>query len=172
MTISIASPSQIRGCVEQCAKRAQRVKTHRLAAFLAISALLAAHAQTASVTPVGRWQTVSDVTAKNNGVVEIVESGGELRGRLVAGADPRWFETELCDKCPGDRHGQPMKGLLILSGLHRNGNEWDGGEILDPQNGKVYRAKLKLDGSGKRLFVRGYLGFSLLGRTQTWTRIE
>lgn len=151
----------------------KRARMHVLVAFfLALSTSPTVYAQTASATPVGRWQTVSDVTGKSNGVVEIVEAGGELRGRLVEGADPTRFETQRCDKCPGDRHGQPMKGLLILSGLHREGNEWDGGEILDPQNGKVYRAKLKLDDGGKKLLVRGYLGFSLLGRTQTWTRIQ
>jgi uncharacterized protein (DUF2147 family) len=115
---------------------------------------------------------VSDATGKNNGVVQIVDNGGQLLGRLVAGANLAEFETRLCDKCPSDRHGQPMKGLLILSGLHQSGGEGDGGEILEPQSGKVSRVKLNLADGGKKLLVRGYMGFSLFGRTQTWTRIE
>jgi uncharacterized protein (DUF2147 family) len=65
-----------------------------------------------------------------------------------------------------------MKGLLILSGVRRNGDVWSGGEILDPDIGKVYRAKLRLADGGKKLLVRGYIGFSLLGRTETWIRME
>jgi uncharacterized protein (DUF2147 family) len=146
----------------------------QIVVFLAIVMLsaLSLKAQSPNETPVGRWQTVSDVTGKNNGVVEIVQNGDELLGHLIAGTKPAEFETRLCDKCPGNRHGLPMKGLLILSGLHRNGDEWTGGEILDPENGKIYRAKLKLADGGKKLLVHGYLGLSLLGRTQTWTRIE
>jgi uncharacterized protein (DUF2147 family) len=65
-----------------------------------------------------------------------------------------------------------MKGLLVISGVHRDGDVWDGGEILDPDIGKVYRVKLKLADGGKKLLVRGYIGFSLFGRTQTWIRME
>jgi len=146
----------------------------QIAAFLAATTFssLALPAQSADKTPVGRWQTVSEATGKNNGVVQIANDGGQLLGRLVAGANPAEFETRLCDKCPGDRHGQPMKGLLILSGLHQSGAEWDGGEILDPQSGKVYRVKLNLADGGKKLLVRGFMGLSMFGRTQTWTRIE
>ena len=65
-----------------------------------------------------------------------------------------------------------MKGLLILSGVRHNGDEWGGGEILDPDNGKVYRVRVRLADGGKKLLVRGYLGFSLFGRTETWVRME
>ena len=129
-------------------------------------------AQSSHDTPVGRWQTISDVTGKPNGAVEILDSAGELAGRLIAGRDPVEFETRLCDKCPGDRHNKPMKGLVILSGVRRDGDEWGGGEILDPDIGRVYRVKLKLADAGKKLLVRGYLGVSLFGRTQTWIRME
>jgi len=155
-------------------RRPPRKTITHIAVILAVmtSASVALPAQSANKTPVGRWQMVSDATGKNNGVVQIVENGGQLFGRLITGPNPAEFETRLCDKCPGDRHGQPMKGLLILSGLHQSGEEWDGGEILDPQSGKVYRVKLNLTDGGKKLLVRGYMGLSLFGRTQTWTRIE
>ena len=139
-------------------------------AILFISAFMMA--QASSDSPVGRWRTISDVTGKENGAVEIVENNGVLVGHLIAGRNPATFDTELCTKCPGDRHNKPMKGLLIISGVHRNGDEWGGGEILDPDTGKVYRVKLKVVEAGKKLQVRGYLGFSLLGRTQTWIRKE
>ena len=80
----------------------------------------------------------------------------------------------MCVKCPGERRNQPKKGLLVISGVHRDGDVFgDGGEILDPDTGKIYRVKLKLADGGKKLQVRGYIGFSLIGRNpQTWIRME
>lgn len=143
-----------------------------IVALLTMFSPLVVKAQTSYDTPVGRWRTISDVTGKQIGAVEIVDKGGELLGRLIAGRNPATFDTELCDKCPGERHNQPMKGLLVISGVHRDGDVWDGGEILDPDIGKVYRVKLKLADGGKKLQVRGYIGFSLFGRTETWIRME
>jgi uncharacterized protein (DUF2147 family) len=156
-----------------CSNLMLRINAIRIIAVLAtlIFSALAMQAQSSFDTPVGRWRTFSDVTGKESGAVEIVENKGELVGRLIASSKPR-FETRVCDKCPGERHNQPMKGLLIMSGLSRKGDEWGGGEILDPDIGKVYRVKLKLAENGKKLLVRGYIGFSLLGRTQTWIRME
>ncbi|HEY0563645.1 MAG TPA: DUF2147 domain-containing protein, partial [Methylophilus sp.] len=68
--------------------------------------------------------------------------------------------------------GQKIIGMTIAKGLKKNGNQYDGGEILDPENGKLYKCKMKLDDTGNQLEVRGYIGFSLLGRSQTWTRVE
>jgi uncharacterized protein (DUF2147 family) len=156
-----------------CSNFMPHINTIRAIAVLAalIFSALAMQAQSSFDTPVGRWRTFSDVTGKESGAVEIVENHGELMGRLIASTKPG-FETRVCDKCPGERHNQPMKGLLIMSGLSRKGDEWGGGEILDPDVGKVYRVKLKLAENGKKLLVRGYMGFSLLGRTQTWIRME
>ena len=150
-----------------------RGKTTQLIALFAMLMLFSFEgaAQSSHDTPSGRWRTFSDVTGKVSGAVEIVENNGELLGRVIAGTKPN-FDTELCDKCPGERHNKPMKGLLIITGVRRKGNEWGGGEILDPDIGKVYRVKLRLADNGNKLLVRGYLGISLLGRTQTWVRIE
>ncbi|MCZ8013947.1 DUF2147 domain-containing protein [Gemmatimonas sp.] len=120
-------------------------------------------------TPVGTWHTVDETTGKPRGIVEIVERNGVLtgiiRGTLVPG------EPEgLCDKCPGDRRNQPITGLEMIRNVRRDGNTWGGGELLDPDNGKTYRIKLTPSPDGRTLEVRGFIGISLFGRSQTWRR--
>lgn len=138
-------------------------------AALAICATAAARA-TAQASPVGFWNTISDTDGRPTAIVEILEAHGELvgivRGLLVA-ADA---EDSVCGKCSGDRKGRRIVGMEILRHMHRAGDQWVGGEILDPENGKTYRAKVALAGDGKRLIVRGYIGFSLFGRSQVWVR--
>jgi len=102
-----------------------------------------------------------------------MEVNGEYQGKVEKifpkpgeDADPK------CEKCDGARHNQPVIGMTILWGLKKQGDEYEGGEILDPESGKVYRAKMKLDGEGEKLNVRGFIGVALLGRTQTWVRNE
>jgi uncharacterized protein (DUF2147 family) len=123
----------------------------------------------ATASPVGTWHTVDETTGKPRGVVEIVERNGVLtgiiRGTLVPG------EPEgICDKCPGDRRNQPITGLEMIRNVRRDGNTWGGGELLDPDNGKTYRIKLTPSPDGRTLEVRGFIGISLFGRTQTWRR--
>lgn len=124
----------------------------------------------AQSTPVGFWNTISDTDGRPTAIVEIREEHGEyvgiVRGLLVP-ADP---EDSVCGKCSGDRKGQRVVGMEILRHIRREGEEWGGGEILDPENGKTYRARLKLADGGKKLIVRGYIGFSVFGRSQTWVR--
>lgn len=129
-------------------------------------------AAAAQETPVGLWNTISDRDGKPTGVVEIRESNGELSGvvrGILADAGP---EDSICGKCTDERKGQPVIGMEILRHMHRTGDEWSGGEILDPENGKTYRANMHLTDGGKKLVVRGYIGISLLGRSQTWIRRE
>ena len=76
----------------------------------------------------------------------------------------------ICKECEGERHNQPVTGMQIVWGLKQDGDEWNGGHILDPNNGKVYRCKMSVTEGGQKLEVRGFIGFSLLGRTQTWER--
>jgi len=121
-------------------------------------------------SPVGRWKTYDD--NKNgalSGLVEITEEGGTLKGRILKSYDPL-KPNPMCDACEGERKGQPVLGMVFLWGLSRQGDEYKGGFILDPDNGKVYKAKLHLEDSGRKLLVRGFIGISLLGRTQTWIR--
>ena len=125
----------------------------------------------AQATPVGYWNTVSDDDGRPTAVVEIQQRAdgeyvGIVRGLLVAAS----HEDSVCSKCTDERRGQPVVGMTILRHMRQDGDEWSGGEILDPENGKTYRAKLKLADGGKALVVRGYIGISLFGRSQTWIR--
>src|SRR5579872_5429150 len=126
-----------------------------------------AHAQ---ATPVGLWNTISDKDGKPEAVVEIREVNGQLSGvvrELLVAADP---QDSICGKCTDDRKGQRVIGMEILRHMHRDGDEWSGGEILDPENGKTYKATLKLSDGGQKLLVRGYIGLPIFGRSQTWVR--
>lgn len=122
-------------------------------------------------TPVGRWKTVDDLTGKINSVVRIWEADGKLYGtieKLIDGdpndPDPR------CVRCSGDLKDQRLVGLRILWDLTPDGNRWTGGEILDPDSGRIYRCSIALDDGGKKLRVRGFILFSMLGRTEHWLR--
>jgi uncharacterized protein (DUF2147 family) len=122
-------------------------------------------------SPVGLWKTIDDNSGKPGGLIRIEEVNGSYQGRIEKifpepGEDP----NPKCVKCEGPRQNQPVIGLTFMWGLTKQGDEYQGGEILDPKSGKVYRAKLKLEDEGKKLNVRGFIGFSLFGRTQVWYR--
>lgn len=147
-----------------------RNKMTALLLSLSLLALpLAASAQQA--TPVGSWTTIDDDTGKPKSVVEIYEArNGELAGRVVEVLQSEQGDNPICSKCEGDRKNQPVEGMVIMWGLERDGDVWEGGKILDPAKGKVYSVKLTPIDGGEKLEVRGFVGFSLLGRTQTWVR--
>ena len=136
---------------------------------LCLAALAALAAAAADPGIVGRWRTVDDKTGKPRAIVAIWEHNGQYFGKVEANLDPK-NARERCDLCKDERKNQPMIGLVILRSLKRTGDEYGGGDILDPDNGTVYRCKARLTEGGKKLIVRGYIGFSLLGRSQTWTR--
>lgn len=124
-------------------------------------------------TPLGRWTTVDDLTGKINSVVTIWEESGKLYGRIERLINPDPNDPDpRCLRCSGDLKGQRLLGLRILWDLRKDGDQWTGGEILDPDNGKIYRCSLTVKDGGKKLRVRGFIGFSLLGRTQYWLRDE
>ncbi|MBB3294769.1 Uncharacterized conserved protein, DUF2147 family [Mitsuaria sp. PDC51] len=128
----------------------------------------------AATTPVGVWKTIDDETKQERSTVRISEVGGVLTGKIEKITDPT-KQTAKCDECADERKGQPILGLTILRNVKKNGNDaelWDGGDILDPGNGKVYRVRLRPIDGGKKLEVRGFVGMPLLGRTQTWIRVE
>jgi uncharacterized protein (DUF2147 family) len=122
-------------------------------------------------TPAGLWQTISDVDGKPKAYIRIREQAGVYTGTIEEIIDPA-KRDKRCEKCSGARHDQPVLGMTILTGIRREGERYGGGEILDPDNGKVYSCRLTLTDGGRHLDVRGYIGFSLLGRTQTWNRKE
>lgn len=141
--------------------------------LIAAAALMLAGVTQAS--PVGLWKTIDDATKKEKSLVRISENGGVLSGRIEKLLDPEAKADGVCDKCSDDRKGQPIVGLNIIRNVKANADDtsvWDGGEILDPNNGKVYRVRLKPVDGGKKLEVRGYIGAPLLGRTQVWQRVE
>ena len=127
-----------------------------------------AHAD-APASPFGLWKTIDDHTGKPRALVRIYQQDGELFGKIEHGFAPD-AATKACDACKDERHGQPMTGLVIIRHLKADGDGWGGGDILDPDTGTVYRCKLHLENGGATLVVRGFIGFSLLGRSQIWLR--
>jgi len=123
-------------------------------------------------SPVGLWKTIDDNSGKPGGLIRI-EQDGHYQGKIEKiFPDPGEDANPKCVKCEGPRRNQPVIGLVFMWGLTKQGDEYQGGEILDPKTGKIYRAKLRLEDGGKKLNVRGFIGFSLLGRTQVWHREE
>ncbi len=119
----------------------------------------------------GKWKSIDDNSGQPRSIVEITESGGKIYGKVVRlFPKPTEDPDPICDKCdPGDpRFKKKIIGMEIIRGLSKNGEEYTGGDILDPENGKVYRSKLWME--GKDLKVRGYWG--PFYRTQTWLRTE
>ena len=141
-------------------------------ALAAVLMLLASAVVAADLgSPVGRWRTIDDETNAERSVVEIVDAGGELQGRVLQiFPQPGDNPDQRCVACEGERKNQPIVGMTFLWGLKRDGGEWSGGAILDPKNGKIYNAKISLADGGQKLRVRGYIGMPLLGRTQVWLR--
>ena len=124
----------------------------------------------AAGSPVGKWKTIDDETNKASGHVEIYKSGNAYFGKVVKMIkDP---EDTKCSKCTGVRHNQRILGMKPLWGMQdtSTGNLYAGGRILDPLSGNIYNSKAKLSADGRRLSMRGYIGLSLLGRTQVWIR--
>ena len=124
-------------------------------------------------SPVGLWKTIDDKTGKERSVVRIAENNGVFEGKVEKIFDqPDDDPSHLCKKCEGERKDKPIIGMTFLWGLKKDGDQYGGGEILDPKNGKIYRAKMQLTEGGRKLEVRGYIGLSLFGRSQTWLRLE
>lgn len=117
----------------------------------------------------GRWNTVDDETREVKSVVEIYMRNGMAYGKVVAINDPQQ-QNAVCSACDQEdpRNNQPIMGMEIIRGLKKTGEAWSNGEILDPENGKVYKCKIWLENGS--LIVRGYLGITWLGRSQTWIR--
>jgi len=141
---------------------------------LGLSANLALAQTATTTTPVGVWKTIDDDTKQERSTVRISEVNGVLTGKIEKITDPD-KQTAKCEECSDERKGQPILGLTILRGVKKNGDDvalWDGGDILDPGNGKVYRVRLRPVDGGKKLEVRGFIGMPMLGRTQTWIRVE
>lgn len=120
-------------------------------------------------SPIGLWKTFDDRTGSARAIVRIYEQDGRLFGNIERSFTPG-SERRVCAVCTDERKGQPIIGLLIIRNMKRTNDGYAGGDILDPESGSVYRCKFHLEQGGDKLVVRGFIGISLLGRTQTWER--
>ncbi len=142
---------------------------------LLLTACLAPVLAFAQMTPTGLWKTIDDETGQEKSLVRIVDAGGNFNGTVEKSLLNDPSVSKVCDLCTDDRKGQVIVGMEIIRGVTQNVKDdglWDGGEILDPQKGKTYRVRLTPKDGGAKLEVRGYVGMPLLGRTQTWLRVE
>ncbi|MFI4917996.1 MAG: DUF2147 domain-containing protein [Legionellales bacterium] len=119
-------------------------------------------------SPVGIWTTVDEKTGEKRAIVDLKISNGTLNGTITK-IFHQAGDTGICSKCPGAFKDKKIEGIEFVWGLKDQGEGvWNEGSILDPKTGKIYKAKMTLEGN--KLYVRGYIGVSLLGRTQTWVR--
>lgn len=138
------------------------------ALFLVASAGLAQ----AQMTPVGQWHTIDDKTGETKSLIVIAEQGGVLTGKVDQLLRKNADQAARCTECTDDRKDKPMLGLEIIRGARKaDGKDvWEGGTILDPENGRSYSLRLTPVDGGRRLEVRGSIAF--IGRTQTWVRVQ
>lgn len=121
-------------------------------------------------SPAGQWTTIDDTTGKPKSVVEIDVAGDQLTGKVLEVLQSDQGPHPVCKECSGERKDQPIEGMTIIWDMKKDGDGWAGGTILDPKSGKTYGCKIHLVEGGNKLEVRGFKGFSLLGRTQVWVR--
>lgn len=122
-----------------------------------------------SQSAIGTWKTIDDEDGTVKSHVSIFEEDGKLYGKILKLINP---ENTICSACKGDKKDKPIEGMQIMWGLKKDKTDsWKGGKIMDPKNGKEYKCKIELE-DANTLKVRGFIGFSLLGRTQTWYRLE
>jgi uncharacterized protein (DUF2147 family) len=126
----------------------------------------------AEPTAAGLWEQVDNKTGKAESWFKITERNGVYEGAIVKiffkpGEDENW----VCDRCEGADRGRPVLGLTMIKGMRRNGLSYENGTIMDPRDGSVYRALMRVSPDGQKLEVRGYLGISLFGQSQVWNRL-
>ena len=143
--------------------------TLALAALPAPPAAAADAAGAGADSPIGLWKTFDDKTGAPRAIVRIYEQDGRLFGKIVASFTPG-AEHRVCAVCGDERKNQPILGLIIIRNMKHTDEDYSGGDILDPDTGSVYHCKFHVE-AGTRLVVRGYIGFSLLGRNQNWQRV-
>ncbi len=136
--------------------------------FTVISAMLYLSSGIAGPSIEGNWITIDDKTGVRQAVANFVIKDGTLAA-TIAGVFPQPGDTGICSECPGEFKNQPIKGLQFAWGLKEaTPGIWDGGHILDAKTGKIYRVKMSM--KGDKLYVRGYIGLAMMGRTQIWIR--
>lgn len=140
-----------------------------LALILPASFPPAAAADARLASPAGLWEPL-DSAGRPLGLIRIFEAGGLFYGRIEP-SSPTDDRNARCTRCTDDRHGQRIIGLVLMRHLRPQNGEYVGGDILDPDTGRIYGCTMRLTDGGRQLIMRGYLGISLLGRSQTWQRV-
>ncbi|MFU8925514.1 DUF2147 domain-containing protein [Acinetobacter puyangensis] len=125
----------------------------------------------------GTWRSIDDKTGFSKGIIEITkDANGIYTGKIIEVIPrPGYTPKTICDKCTGTLKNKPILGLHILNNMKKSTKsdlEYEGGTILDPLNGKFYKSKIKLNSTGSRITMRGYVGVEVVGRSQTWIRQE
>ncbi|MFZ2284709.1 MAG: DUF2147 domain-containing protein [Lutibacter sp.] len=136
--------------------------------LLILILLFSINSQSQSI--IGKWKTIDDETGKERSIVEIYKVDGKIYVKIVKLLE-KSEENKVCENCKGANKNKPLKGMIIINGLTKDGDEWNGAKILDPKTGKEYKCYITLEEPNK-LKVRGYLGFALLGRTQYWYKVK
>lgn len=139
--------------------------------FVLFTALI----QAALPSPAGRWTTIDDKSGKPKSTIKLFVSNGTLNGKIVKiyKENVSHPDETNCAKCTGALQNKPLLGLMLLRGFKQNADgSWSGGKITDPESGNTYKCTITPSADGKTLNVRGYVGVSLLGRTQTWVKAD
>ncbi len=122
-------------------------------------------------SPVGLWKTIDDHTNQPRGLVRVYEEDGRFFGRVERSLMPE-DAGKTCTACTDERRNQPVVGMVIMRNIRLVDGRYGDGDILDPESGTIYQCEFSLEGDGSRMVVRGYVGISLLGRSQSWLREE
>jgi uncharacterized protein (DUF2147 family) len=142
--------------------------------LIALISVASSSFATAQMTPVGNWHSFDDKTGELKSLVVISEKDGVLNGRIEKLLRKEADQAAVCKDCTDDRKDKPMLGLEIIRGAKKvDGKDvWEGGSIVNPEGGTVYKLRMTPIESGQKLEVRGFVGFALLGKTQTWVRVQ
>jgi len=142
------------------------MKLFKIALFL-IPVLLVSNTSAQSI--IGKWKTIDDETGKKKSIVEVFMKDGKAYGKIIKlFRTPDEDQDPICDLCEDDRKDKKVIGMTIITDMEKDDDAWAEGEILDPNNGKIYDCKLWVEDGN--LQVRGYIAFFF--RTQTWLKAD
>jgi uncharacterized protein (DUF2147 family) len=132
--------------------------------------LFALSITTNAQTIFGKWNSTNEETGNIDSIIEVYEKDGKAFAKVIE-IKGSARKNAVCEKCEDENRNKPILGLNILTGLEKNDDEWSGGNILDPRNGRIYNCYIKLIKPNK-LKIRGYIGLALFGKTAYWERAE